>query len=84
MTRIFGILIGFLVVLLLAYPFAQKAYNRYLVSEHLKSVMTAQERAEFRNWNGDAMEFAKTLQERCELSHGQGAVQCGRYRPPPQ
>lgn len=80
MARILGICVAVLVLLVLIYPFAQEAYDRYLVSERLKTVMTAQERAEFRNWNGDAMSFAKRLYDRCELSQGRGAVQCERYR----
>ena len=84
MGRILGICIAVLVLVALAYPFAQEAYDRYLVSERLKTVMTAQERAEFRNWNGDAMSFARRHYERCELSQGRGAVQCERYRYPLQ
>jgi hypothetical protein len=84
MGRILGIIIALLLILGLAYPFAQEAYHRYLISERLKSVLTAQERAEFRNWSGDAMSFAKSLYERCELQQGRGAIQCERYRYPMQ
>lgn len=84
MARILGICAAILLILVLIYPFAQEAYDRYLVSERLKSVMTAQERVEFRNWNGDAISFAKRLYERCELSQGRAAVQCERYRYPLQ
>ena len=84
MARILGICVAVLVLVVLVYPFAQEAYHRYLVSERLKSVMTAQEQAEFRNWNGDAMSFAKRLHDRCELTHGRGAVQCAGYRYPLQ
>lgn len=84
MARILGICVAVLLLFVLVYPFAQEGYHRYLVSERLKSVMTAQERAEFRNWSGDAMSFSKSLYDRCELSQGRGAVQCERYRYPLQ
>ena len=80
MARTIGTFIGILVLLVLIYPFAQEAYHRYLVSDRLKTVMTAQERAEFNNWAGDAKSFATRLYERCELNQGKGAVQCDRYR----
>ena len=80
MTRVFGIIVAVIVLAGIIYPFAQDAYQRYLVSERLKSVMTAQERAEFNNWTGDAASFAKRLYDRCELGQGKGAVQCDRYR----
>jgi hypothetical protein len=80
MGRILGICVAVLLLIVLVYPFAQEAYHRYLVSERLKTVMTAQERVEFHNWNGDALSFAKRLYERCELTQGKGAIQCDRYR----
>ena len=60
--------------------FAQDAYHRYQVSRQLDQVMDSQDRAAFRQWNGDAASFAKTLYERCELTNGRGAAQCQRYR----
>ncbi len=80
MLRIRGICLAVLLILAVAFPFAQNAYQRYQVSRHLDSVMDTRERAEFRNWNGDAISFAKRLYDRCELTQGQGAVPCGRYR----
>lgn len=80
MMRVLGICIAVLLIVVVAYPFVQDAYQRYQVSERLKSVMTSQERAEFRNWTGDAASFAKRLYDRCELNQGRGAVQCERYR----
>ena len=80
MLRILGICLVAVLIVAVAYPFAQDAYQRYQVSERLKSVMTTQERAEFRNWTGDAASFAKRLYDRCELNQGRGAVQCERYR----
>jgi len=80
MLRILGIIIAALVIIVLLYPFAQDAYQRYLVAERLKSVMTPRESAEFNNWSGDAKSFAQSLYERCELTQGKGAVQCDRYR----
>ena len=84
MARILGICVAVLLLIVVVYPFAQEGYHRYLVSERLKTVMTSQEQAEFRNWNGDAMSFAKRLYDRCELTQGRGSVQCERYRYPLQ
>jgi hypothetical protein len=80
MAKIVGILVAVIVLIVVIYPFAQDAYHRYLVSDRLKTVMTSQERAEFNNWNGDAMSFATSLYQRCELQQGKGAVQCDRYK----
>jgi hypothetical protein len=80
MVKTVGTFIAVLVLLVLVYPFAQEAYHRYLVADRLKTVMTAQERAEFNNWIGDAKSFATRLYERCELQQGKGAVPCDRYR----
>ena len=82
MAKTIGTIIGLLILIVLIYPFAQDAYHRYLVSDRLKTIMTAQERAEFNNWNGDAMSFANRLYQRCELSQGKGAAQCDRYKFP--
>lgn len=80
MVRVLGIIIAVLVIIVLAYPFAQDAYQRYLVSERLKTIMTPQERVEFNNWTGDALSFAERLYKRCELTQGNNAVQCDRYK----
>ena len=80
MARILGTFIAIIVLIGVAYPFAQDAYHRYKVAQRLDSVMDSRERAEFRNWNGDAISFAKSLYERCELNRGRGAVPCERYR----
>jgi hypothetical protein len=80
MARTIGIIIAVLVGIIVAYPFVQDAYQRHLVRERLMSVMTPQEHAAFDNWQGDAKSFAKSLYDRCELTQGQGAVACERYR----
>ena len=80
MLRVLGILIGVVLIIAIGYPFAQDAYHRYQVSRRLDSVMDSLDRAAFRQWNGDAVSFAKTLYERCELTNGRGAIQCERYR----
>ena len=80
MWKILGILVALVVIIAIGYPFAQDAYHRYQVSRRLDSVMDSRDRAAFRQWNGDAVSFAKTLYERCELTAGRGAVQCERYR----
>jgi hypothetical protein len=81
-ARIIGTIIGVIVLIVVITPFLRDAYNRYLISDRLKTVMTAQERAEFNNWNGDAMSFANRLYQRCELAQGKGAAQCDRYKFP--
>jgi hypothetical protein len=80
MLRVIGIVFGLLFLILVIYPFAQDAYQRYEVGQRLNAVMDTQERAEFRQWNGDAMSFARRLYDRCELTWGRSAVQCERYR----
>ena len=80
MLRILGICVALVVIIAVGYPFAQDAYHRYQVSRQLDQVMDSQDRAAFRQWNGDAASFAKTLYERCELTNGRGAAQCQRYR----
>jgi hypothetical protein len=80
MLRFLGIVIALLLVIAVGYPFAQDAYHRYQVSQRLDSVMDSSDRAAFKQWNGDAASFAKTLYERCEITNGRGAVQCERYR----
>ena len=80
MWKILGILVALVVIIAIGYPFAQDAYHRYQVSRQLDQVMDSQDRAAFRQWNGDAASFAKTLYERCELTNGRGAAQCQRYR----
>jgi len=80
MLRIIGTLIVLVLIVAFGYPFAQDAYHRYQVSRRLDAVMDSNDRAAFRQWNGDAASFAKTLYDRCELTNGRGAVQCERYR----
>jgi hypothetical protein len=80
MLRILGICVALVVIIAIGYPFAKDAYHRYQVSRQLDSVMDSHDRAAFRQWNGDAASFARTLYERCELTAGRGAVQCQRYR----
>ena len=80
MWKILGTCIALVVIIAIGYPFAQDAYHRYQVSRQLDSVMDSNDRAAFRQWNGDAASFAKTLYERCELINGRGAPQCQRYR----
>lgn len=79
-VRVIGTLVGLLLIIGIGYPLAQDAYHRYQVSRKLDAVMDARDRAAFRQWTGDAISFAKTLYERCELTQGRGAVPCERYR----
>ena len=80
MMRVLGTIVALVVIIAVGYPFAQDAYHRYQVSRRLDTVMDSNDRAAFRQWNGDAASFAKTLYERCEITNGRGAVQCERYR----
>ena len=80
MLKILGTCVALLLIIAFGYPFAQDAYHRYQVSRRLDAVMDSTDRAAFRQWNGDAVSFAKTLYERCELTQGRGAVPCERYR----
>ncbi len=80
MMKVLGTIVALVVIIAIGYPFAQDAYHRYQVSRRLDTVMDSNDRAAFRQWNGDAASFAKTLYERCEITNGRGAVQCERYR----
>lgn len=80
MARTLGIIVAILLIIVFVIPFARDAYQRHLVRERLVSIMTPQEHAAFDDWKGDATSFAKSLYNRCQLTHGQGAVQCDRYR----
>jgi hypothetical protein len=78
-TRILSICLAIAVVIMFAAPFAREAYHRYQVSQRLNSVMDDRDRAAFKQWNGDAASFARSLYERCEREQGQGAAACSRY-----
>ena len=78
--RIFGTLLALAVFIVVGLPFVRDAYHWWVVKQRLSSVMTATEKAEFQQWQGDAASFAKMLYDRCQLSQGQGAVPCERYR----
>jgi len=80
LARFIATCIALVLLIAFGYPFAQDAYHRYQVSRRLDAVMDSNDRAAFRQWNGDAASFAKALFERCELTNGRGAVQCERYR----
>ena len=80
MLKILGTFVALVVLIAVVYPFAQDAYHRYQVQRQLDTVMDSHDRAAFKQWNGDAASFAKTLYERCELTNGRGAAQCQRYR----
>jgi len=80
MSRILGTCIAVLLLIAVGYPFAHDAYHRYQVSQRLDTVMDERDRAAFREWNADAVSFARSLFERCELSQGRGAASCERYR----
>ena len=80
MGKIIGVILALIVIVLFVYPFADDAYQRYLVSRRLEAVMNERVRAEFGNWQGDATSFARNLYNRCQQTQGGGAVQCDRYK----
>ncbi len=80
MIRILGTVAALVLLIVVAYPFAQDAYHRYQVSRRLDTVMDERDRAALRQWNGDAVSFSRSLYERCELTQGRGAAACERYR----
>ena len=80
MGKIIGVILAAIVIVLFASPFLNDAYQHYLVSRRLDAVMDERERAEFRNWQGDAKSFAQNLYNRCQQTQGQGAVPCDRYK----
>ncbi|HTZ36586.1 MAG TPA: hypothetical protein VMB84_11210 [Stellaceae bacterium] len=80
MFRILGTCAALAVVIALAMPFALDAYHRYEVAQRLKPLMTDHDQAAWRDWNGDAISFGRSLYERCQLINGQGSPNCEPYR----
>jgi hypothetical protein len=80
MVRILGTCVALVLVIVLAFPFAREAYHRYEVAQRLKPLMNDRELAAWRNWNGDAVSFGRSLYERCELINGSGAASCEPYK----
>jgi hypothetical protein len=80
MTRLIVLFAALIVLVAAAFPFARDAYLRNRVVTKLDPVMTAEDHAAFRAWQGDAVSFAKSLYARCELTHGQDAAPCQPYR----
>jgi hypothetical protein len=80
MFRILGTCVALALVLAMSYPFARDAYHRYEVAQRLKPLMSASDQAAWRNWNGDAESFGRSLFERCELVNGVGSPNCDAYK----
>jgi hypothetical protein len=80
MVRILGTLTALALVMSVAFPFARDAYHRYEVAQRLKPLMNEHDQAAWRDWNGDAVSFGRSLYERCELINGQGAANCEAYK----
>jgi hypothetical protein len=80
MVRILGTLTALALVMLVAFPFARDAYHRYEVAQRLKPFMNEHDQAAWRDWNGDAVSFGRSLYERCELINGQGSQSCEAYK----
>ena len=80
MARILGTLAALALVMLVAFPFARDAYHRFEVAQRLKPLMNEHDLAAWRDWNGDAVSFGRSLYERCELINGQGSQNCEAYK----
>ncbi|HWB51693.1 MAG TPA: hypothetical protein VG651_21475 [Stellaceae bacterium] len=80
MVRILGTVVALALVMLVALPFARDAYHRYQVAQRLKPLMNEHDQAAWRDWNGDAVSFGRSLYQRCELINGPGAQSCEAYR----
>jgi hypothetical protein len=80
MVRILGTCIALTLVMLVAFPFGRDAYHRYEVAQRLRPLMNEHDQAAWRDWNGDAISFGRSLYARCELTNGQGAQNCEAYK----
>jgi hypothetical protein len=80
MVRILGTCVALALIIFMAFPFARDAYHRYEVAQRLKPLMNEADRAAWRNWNGDAESFGRSLYERCELANGQGSPNCDAFK----
>jgi hypothetical protein len=68
--------IGITICLLagMAFPYMHEAYEWHRVGGTLDPIMSDQDRAAFRAWQGDAVSFARTLYARCEITYGDRAA----------
>jgi hypothetical protein len=80
MVRILGTCAALALVMLVAFPFARDAYHRFEVAQRLKPLMNEHDQAAWRDWNGDAISFGRSLYERCALVNGQGSANCEPYK----
>lgn len=80
MTRLIVVCATVVLLVAMAYPFADDAYTRHRVMSRLNPVLTQQDRTAFQGWQGDAVSFARSLYARCELNHGRGDPACEPYR----
>lgn len=80
MVRILGTCVALALIVFLAFPFAHDAYQRYEVAQRLKPLMNEADEAAWRNWNGDAVSFGRSLYERCELVNGKDSATCEPYK----
>jgi hypothetical protein len=80
MVRILGTVVAVALLMMVAFPFAREGYHRYQVAQRLRPLMNEHDQAAWRDWNGDAVSFGRSLYERCALMNGQGAQNCEGYR----
>jgi hypothetical protein len=80
MGRILGTCVALALLIVLAFPFAHDAYHRYEVEQRLKPLMNEHDRAAWRDWNGDAVSFGRSLYDRCVLNNSQDPANCDAYK----
>jgi hypothetical protein len=80
MVRILGTFAALALVMLVAFPFARDAYHRYEVAQRLRPLLNEHDQAAWRDWNGDAISFGRSLYERCELINGHDSQNCAAYK----
>jgi hypothetical protein len=80
MIRILGTCAALALLMLVALPFARDVFQRYEVAQRLKPLMNEQDKAAWRDWNGDAVSFGRSLYKRCELTNGQNSPNCDAYK----
>jgi hypothetical protein len=79
-SRILGTFAALGLIVALAFPFARDAYHRFAVAQRLTPLMSDHDMAAWRQWNGDAVSFGRSLYERCELTNGRGAPSCEAFK----
>ena len=74
--RVLGGVIAIVILGACALPFAQEAYDRYVIWRQLDT----RDRVAFHEWNGSARSFLAAMHDRCVLAYGPSASACANYR----